>query len=70
MPWIDPYKEALANQIMLESYQMTLKEFYGRSGRDYTETVEQIKKEKADLGALAEGQQEGVMGSNGNNNEG
>lgn len=56
MPWIDPYKEAMANKVMLDSYQLTLNELYGRSGRDYVETVEQIKKEKADL----MGQQEGV----------
>lgn len=45
MPWIDPYKEALANQIMLDSYQMTLQEYCAKTGRDYEEVMEQIMAE-------------------------
>lgn len=45
MPWIDPYKEALANQIMLDSYQMTLQEYCAKTGRDYEEVMKQITAE-------------------------
>lgn len=45
MPWIDPYKEALANQIMLDSYQMTLQEYCAKTGRDYEDVMKQITAE-------------------------
>lgn len=56
MPWIDPYKEALANQILLASYQMTLHEYCAKTGRDYEEVIEQILKENEALGNLQLGQ--------------
>lgn len=56
MPWIDPYKEALANQIMLTSYQMTLQEYCAKTGRDYEEVIDQLIKENEALGNLQLGQ--------------
>lgn len=56
MPWIDPYKEALANEIMLKSYQMTLQEYCAKTGRDYEEVIDQLIKENEALGNLQLGQ--------------
>lgn len=63
MPWIDPYKEALANQIMLASYQMTLQEYCAKTGRDYEEVIEQLLKENKALGNLGQKGESAVNGS-------
>ena len=42
LPWIDPYKEALANKIMLETGQSNLKEIYAKKGKDYEGEIDQI----------------------------
>lgn len=63
MPWIDPYKEALANQIMLASYQMTLQEYCAKTGRDYEEVIEQLLKENKALGNLGQKGENAVNGS-------
>ena len=42
LPWIDPYKEALANKVMLETGQTNLKEIYAKKGKDYESEIDQI----------------------------
>lgn len=58
LPWIDPYKEALANKIMLETGQTNLKEIFAKKGKDWEEELEQATNEAVQK--LAAGiQQEG-----------
>ena len=45
LPWIDPYKEAMADKVRLETYQTTLKELYAKQGKDWEEEMAQIEKE-------------------------
>lgn len=45
LPWIDPYKEAMADKVRLETNQTTLKELYAKQGKDWEEALAQIKKE-------------------------
>lgn len=73
MPWIDPYKEALANQIMLDSYQMTLQEYCAKTGRDYEEVMEQITAEseiKRKINETLNPPQKGVDDGNAGNSAG
>lgn len=35
LPWIDPYKEAMADKVLLETKQTSLKDLYAKKGRDY-----------------------------------
>lgn len=46
MPWIDPGKEASANQAMLSSGQTTLKAIYAKKGQDWEEEIKQMALEK------------------------
>lgn len=41
--WIDPYKEANANKIALETGQKTLKEIWSENGKDYKSVLDDIK---------------------------
>lgn len=61
LPWIDPYKEALANKIMLETGQTNLKEIYAKKGKDYESEMDQIIVELAKkiLAGLIEEPQKG-----------
>ena len=60
MPWIDPYKEAMANKLLLETGQITLKELYARRGMDFDSEFKQLtkeaemKKQLADINGPAE----------------
>lgn len=67
MPWIDPQKEATANQIMLATGQITLKELYARRGKDWEEELEQLSQEQEMLQKAGLAQQKGDDG-NGENN--
>lgn len=40
--WIDPYKEALANKIAMETWQKSLKQVCAETGRDVDEVLEEI----------------------------
>lgn len=42
LPWIDPLKEAQANQVMLATGQITLKDIYAKKGKDWEEEVNQL----------------------------
>ncbi len=42
--WIDPYKEARANQIAIESGQKTIDEIWREDGRDYRTVIDDMKK--------------------------
>lgn len=42
LPWIDPLKEAQANQIMLATGQTTLKDIYAKKGKDWEEEINQL----------------------------
>lgn len=58
LPWIDPYKEALANKLMLETGQTNLKEIFAKKGKDWEEELDQAANEA--VKKLAAGiQQEG-----------
>lgn len=55
--WIDPYKEALANKIAMETWQKSLKQVCAETGRDVDEVLEEIahvKKYAVDLGLIAD----------------
>lgn len=63
LPWIDPYKEALANKIMLETGQTNLKEIFAKKGKDWEEELDQAVDEA--VRKLAAGlQQEGETNAN------
>lgn len=58
MPWIDPVKEAMANQILEESLQESMPQIIRRGGRNPREVARQQRRwrqETADLRANAEG---------------
>lgn len=40
--WIDPYKEALANKVALETWQKSLKQVCAETGRDVEEVLDEI----------------------------
>lgn len=42
LPWIDPLKEAQANQVMLATGQTTLKDIYAKKGKDWEEEIAQL----------------------------
>lgn len=42
LPWIDPLKEAQANQVMLATGQITLKDIYAKKGKDWEEEINQL----------------------------
>ena len=42
LPWIDPLKEAQANQVMLATGQTTLKDIYAKKGKDWEAEYAQI----------------------------
>lgn len=42
--WIDPYKEAMANKIALESAQKPINEIWRESGKDYQSVLNDMKK--------------------------
>ena len=46
MAWIDPYKEAMANKLQLDTHTITLKEIYAKRGQDYKEAIDQLAKEQ------------------------
>ncbi len=57
LPWIDPLKEAQANQVMLATGQTTLKDIYAKKGKDWEEEYAQLalEAEKAkELGLVRE----------------
>lgn len=45
LPWIDPYKEAMADKVLLESYQTSLKDLYAKKGKDWEAELQQIELE-------------------------
>ena len=67
MPWIDPQKEATANQIMLSTGQITLKELYARRGKDWEDELEQLAQEQELLQKAGLVQQKGDDGDGENN---
>lgn len=57
LPWIDPLKEAQANQVMLATGQTTLKDIYAKKGKDWEEEVAQLALEREktkELGLVSE----------------
>ena len=67
MDWIDPYKEAMSNKVLLDSHQITYKEIYAKRGLDYKEAFEQIKKEQEMLkdAGISQGTAQAVSGGTG-----
>ena len=56
LPWIDPLKEAQANQVMLATGQTTLKDIYAKKGKDWEEEIAQLALEREktkELGLLS-----------------
>lgn len=44
--WVDPYKDANADALMLENCTSTLEQIYARRGEDYEDALKQIAKEQ------------------------
>jgi lambda family phage portal protein len=51
-PSADPYKDALANKVMLENGEITLQDIYAERGEDWETGVEQVSREFARLKAV------------------
>lgn len=68
LPWIDPLKEAQANQVMLATGQITLKDIYAKKGKDWEEEVNQLAVElekTKELGLVREALDTTVRGDDG-----
>ena len=49
MPWIDPLKEAQADDVQLQNCTTTLQEVCARNGKDWQEVLDQREREYKEL---------------------